>query len=165
MPSVSGPTGDDNAVNDSPVLGGGVAIEVDGSDPGAVDAGDVAFARMDLNRRQLVNLVHPNYFNVYTAITTVDADTVVVPAGGAGLRTFITDIFVQTNQTAALGSFTLTNDAGTTLFGPIELPDQTPFIFSPTTPLVNEAAADQVEFDKSPGEDDWEVWIAGYYAP
>jgi len=105
-----------------------------------------------------------DYFNVYTAITTVDVNTAVIPAS-AGNRIFITDIFVQTNQTLGLGSFTLTDDTGTTLFGPVELPDQTPFILHFITPLVNETANDQVEFDKTAGEDDWEVYLAGYYAP
>lgn len=160
-----GMAADDAVAVGNPVQMGGVAIEVDSSDPGAVAAGDAAYARMDLNRRTLVNPVHPNYFNVYTAITTVDSDTAVVPAGGTGLRTFITDIVIQSNQTAGLGSWTLTNDAGTAILGPLEIVDQVAFVAHFVTPLVNETANDQVEFDKTAGEDDWEVYLAGYYAP
>ena len=163
--SVEGPEADDEAAVGSPVLGGGVAIEVDKTDPGEVSAsGDAAFLRTDMNRRLLVNPVHPNYFNVKTSITTVDADTEVVPAK-TGMRAHITDIIISTKQTAAIGSFTLTNDGGTAILGPIEVVDQVPFIANFNTPLVNETANNKVEMDKTAGEDDWEVYLAGYYAP
>lgn len=109
--------------------------------------------------------IAPNYFNQKTTITTVDANTVVVTAGGAGLKIYITDIIIQTNQAAAIGSFTLTNDSGTAILGPLEVVDQVPFIAHFITPLVNDTADDQVEMDKTAAEDDWQVYIAGYYAP
>lgn len=163
---------DDVASVGAPVLGGTVAIEVDGSDPTAVAAADRAFLRSDLNRRLLVSNVHPNYFNQFTLITTADADTSVVDAV-VGMRAHITDIIIQTIQTAALGSFTLTNDAGTAFFGPIAVVTEAnagnavPGTFQThfNTPLVNETQNDQVEMDKTAAEDDWKVLISGYYAP
>lgn len=106
--------------------------------------------------------IHPNYFNAKTSITTTDADTAVVPAGGAGLKTFITDIVIET---ANAGAFTLTNDAGVAIFGPINIGAASPFIAHFSTPLVNDSANDQVELDKTAATDDWEIYIAGYYAP
>ena len=167
--SVEGLDADDGVAAGNPVQMGGVAIEVDSTDPGAVAAGDVGFVRTDLNRRVLVSPVHPNYFNQFTAITSTDADTAVVTAGGAGLRIFITDIVITTTQAATIGSFTLTNDAGTAILGPIPLDAANgrvgTFIAHFITPLVNETADDQVEMDKTAAEDDWAVYIAGYYAP
>ena len=107
---------------------------------------------------------HPNFFNQYTAITTVDADTGVVTAL-AGNRIFITDLIVQSNQTAALGSWTLTDAASVTMLGPLEIVDQVLFVAHFKTPLVNQTRNSAVHFDKTAGEDDWEVYIAGYYAP
>lgn len=105
---------------------------------------------------------HPTFFNQYTAITTADADTVVVTAL-EGHRIFITDIIIETS---AAGDFTLTNDAGTALLGPISLAAAgTPFIANFQTPLVNPTRGDQVELDKTAATDDWEIYLAGYYAP
>jgi len=106
---------------------------------------------------------HPNFFNQYTAITTADSDTAVVTAK-TDHKIFITDIMVLNKQTAAVGSFTLTKDDGTTLLGPISVVDNVPFSQHFQTPLVNDTKNDQVEFDKTGGEDDWEVYLAGYYA-
>jgi len=168
-----GPVADDVASTGNPVVMGGVAIEVDKTDPGEVTAAaDVAFARMDLNRRVLVNTTHPQYFNILTLITTADVDTAVV-AAVSGMRAHITDIVIATTQTAALGEFTLTNDAGTAIFGPIPVTTEGNggngiggiFKHNFNTPLVNETQNNQVEMDKSAGEDDWVVFLAGYYAP
>ncbi len=163
---------DDAASVGAPVLIGTVAVEVDGTDPTAVAAADRAFARSDLDRRLLVNNVHPHYFNQFTLITTVDADTAVVTAV-VGKRAHITDIIIVTTQTAGLGAFTLTNDAGTAILGPIPMVTEanagnavpSTFMAHFRTPMVNETPNDQVEMDKTAGEDDWKVYIAGYYAP
>ncbi len=132
----------------------------DSSDPGSVSAGEPGSIRLDRNRRQLVSGVHPNYFSVYTAITTVDNNTVVVPAA-AGLRIHITDMVVSSTT---IGQFTLTNDAGTALFS-ASMAANIALGVSFTNPLVNETANDQVEFDKTAADDDWRVWLGGYYAP
>ena len=105
---------------------------------------------------------HPNFFNVYTAITTVDADTEIVPALAAN-RIFITDLIIQSKQTAALGSWTITDAASVTMLGPLEIVDQVLFIAHFATPLVNQTRNSAVHFDKTAGEDDWEVYAAGYY--
>jgi hypothetical protein len=103
---------------------------------------------------------HPNMFNQYTAITDTDSNTAVVSAL-AGHNIYITDIVVETS---AAGDFTLTDDSGTALLGPISLGAAgTPFVANFTTPLRNSTKGDQVEFDKTGGTDDWEVYIAGYY--
>ena len=163
--SVRGDNPNDEPVTETrPVLVGGEAIEVDSTDPGAVAAAAAARLRTDLNRRLLVNPVHPNYFNVTTTITTADANTEVIPAE-TGMRAHITDIIIATNQTSGIGSFTLHDDAVLVLLGPIEVIDQVPFIAHFVTPLVNETANDNVEMDKTAGEDNWQVYIAGYYAP
>lgn len=166
--AVEGIAADDAVASGNPVQVGGVAIEVDGTDPGAVAAADLGFGRMDLNRRFLVSEVHPNYFSQFTAITIADANTAVV-AAVTGMRAHITDIVITTVQAAAIGSFTLTNDAGTAILGPIPLDAANgrvgTFIAHFNTPLVNETQNDQVEMDKTAAEDNWAVYIAGYYAP
>jgi len=156
-----GPIADDVAAAGNPVQIGGVAIEVDSSDPGSVAAADAAFLRTDLNRRLLVSAVHPNYFNVQTTITVQDLDTVVIPAGDAGLRTFITDMVITSGDIAVCE---LTDDAGTVIFGMIA-PANVPVVVHFSTPLVNETASNQVEFDKQATKDNWRVYLAGYYAP
>lgn len=114
------------------------------------------------NRIVLSPVGLPDYFNVATSITTNDADTVVIPAK-VDKRIFITDMVIDT---VSDGDFTLTNDAGATLIGPISLiAANGPFVVHFITPLVNEIQNDQVEFDKTAADDDWEVYLAGYYAP
>jgi hypothetical protein len=113
---------------------------------------------------QHVTVPHANYFNTFTVITTVDSNTVVVPAKD-GYQIFITDLIIVTTQAAAIGSFTITDDDGTALLGPIPLISNTPFIAHFQTPLVNETQNNQVEMDKTAAEDDWKIWVAGYYKP
>jgi len=89
------------------------------------------------------------------------------------MRAHITDSVITTTQTAALGGFTLTNDAGTAILGPIPVSTEGnggngvvgTFTAHFITPMVNETQNDQVEMDKTAAEDDWKVYIAGYYAP
>lgn len=104
--------------------------------------------------------IHSNYFNEYTAITTVDDNTAVVP-GKEGHRIFITDVCISS---ATAGGFVLTNDGGTILFGG-QCPINGSFTHSFLTPIVNETLGDQVEMDKDAADDDWDVFISGYYAP
>lgn len=106
---------------------------------------------------------HPNNFNQVTTITTTDADTVVVTAK-EGYRIFITDLIISAVTAAAPASFTLTNDAGTAILGPVSIGSDVPFVHSFAQPLVNETRNDQVEMDKSAADDDWQVFISGYYA-
>lgn len=106
---------------------------------------------------------HPNHFNQATAITVTDDDTVVVTAK-AGYRIFITDLIIVAVTAAAPASFTLTDDAGVTLLGPVSIGSDVPFIAHFQQPLVNETTNDQVEMDKSAADDDWQVFISGYYA-
>ena len=102
-----------------------------------------------------------DYFNVNTVITTVDDDTAVIPAGGEGLRTFITDMVITSGTD---GGFDLTNDDGVVIFSGADVLAKTPLVVHFVTPLVNEVANNQVEFDKSAAADDWTVYLAGYYA-
>lgn len=104
--------------------------------------------------------IHYNYFNQKTTITTADANTAVVAASSAG-KTHITDIVIVS---AGAGAFTLTNDAGTAILGPILVEASVPFIAHFCTPLVNETVNNQVEMDKTAAVDDWQVYLAGYYA-
>jgi len=108
-----------------------------------------------------VTIVPPNrYFNTATTITTADANTAVVAASAIG-KAHITDIVIVS---AGAGAFTLTDDAGTALLGPILVEASVPFIAHFGTPLINSTTNDQVEMDKSAGVDDWQVYLAGYYA-
>ncbi len=104
---------------------------------------------------------HSNYFNQNTDITTVDDNTVVVTAK-ADHRIFITDLVISSLTD---GTFTLTDDGGTVLFGPVKVLASSPLVKQFFTPIVNETKGDQVEMDKSAADDDWNVFISGYYAP
>jgi len=94
---VVGDVADDAADSGEPVKVGGVAVEVDGSDPGSVAEGDRAHFRTDRNRRQLVSQMHPNFWRVTGNYSAAQTDTSIKSAPGAGLSLYVTDVVLSTD--------------------------------------------------------------------
>lgn len=94
-----------------PVKVGGVAVNFDGTDPGAVAEADRSHFKTDLQGAQLVNISNPYYFQT-TLTWSAGATTggAIIGAPGASVSLYITDI--------QLSSLTLCNykfiETGTT---------------------------------------------------
>ncbi len=89
----------------------GVAVTMDGTDPGAVSAeNDAALFRTDPNRIQLVNQTHPRYFRASADYASAQTNTSVVASPGASLSLWITDVIISNGATA--GNITLLDGSG-----------------------------------------------------
>ena len=127
---------DGAAADGEPMLMGGVAIEIDGSSPGSVNAAEMAFLRTDLNRRLLVSNTHPFLWSANDNGATTETDTVIKTAPGAGLSLYITDIIYTA---AAAGTLTVSEDPGggseAVLLGPHQIAAAGGFTKSYGTPI------------------------------
>lgn len=93
---------------------GGIAVNMDGTDPLAVSAeGDAALLRSDPNRILLVNQTHPRFFRAAVDYASAQTNATVVAAPGAGLSLYITDIIISNGATA--GNITLLDGSGGSL--------------------------------------------------
>lgn len=94
-----------------PVKVGSVAYNFDGTTPGtAVAEGDRVNQIADVYGRQYVETAHPNYWSVSADYASAQTNTSVKAAPGAGLKLYITDIFLSNGATA--GNVTLLNGSG-----------------------------------------------------
>lgn len=92
----------------------GVAVQTDGTDPGAVSAeADAAALRTDMNRILLVNQTHPRGTTVSADYASAQTNTSVISAPGASLSIYITDIMLSNGATA--GNVTLLDGSGGTV--------------------------------------------------
>lgn len=92
----------------------GVAVQTDGTDPGAVSAeGDAAAVRTDVNRILLVNETHPRFWHVSADYASAQTNTSVKASPGASLSLYITDIQISNGATA--GNITLLDGSGGTV--------------------------------------------------
>lgn len=93
---------------------GGVAVNMDGTDPTAVSAeGDAAALRTDPNRLLLVNQTHPRFWHVSADYASAQTNVSVKAAPGASLSLYITDIQLSNGATA--GNVTLLDGSGGTV--------------------------------------------------
>jgi hypothetical protein len=93
---------------------GGVAVNMDGTDPSAVSAeNDVNALRSDPNRILLVNQTHPRFFRASADYASAQTNTTVVAAPGASLSLYITDVIISNGATA--GNITLLDGSGGTV--------------------------------------------------
>lgn len=90
--SAQGVAAHDASVSGNPVLIGGRASPIDGSDCGSVSEGDVSYIRTDLNGRVLVNTAHPNSWNNTDNQSSAQTNTALESAPGAGLSLYVTDV-------------------------------------------------------------------------
>lgn len=109
--TVQGKSAEDAAVPDAryPNMMGGIAKEQDGTDPGSVSAEDDAvMAAFDRNRRQFVNIVHPNLWRVATFMqaATPTGTPILKAAPGTDLSLYLTDLIVSVTGTAGDIKFT-----------------------------------------------------------
>ena len=94
--NTAGDIADDAPDSGNPVKVGGVAVETDGTDPTSVSAeGDRAEVRTDLNRRLLVNDMHPNSWSNNNNYAAAQTDTEIQATPGANLSLYITDIAIS----------------------------------------------------------------------
>lgn len=100
-----GTVADDATTPGAPVMVGGSAVAIDGTDPTAVAENDVARFRTDLNRRVLVSDIHPRLGTVNHEETSAQTNHELIAAPGAGLSIYITDIVVSNGATAGTVKF------------------------------------------------------------
>jgi len=102
-PGVVGTVADDATTPGAPVMVGGKAVAMDGTDPTAVAEADVAIARTTLDRRVLVTLEHPYSPDpVFHEETGAVTDHELIAAPAAGFRIHIDWITISNDGTAAL---------------------------------------------------------------
>lgn len=142
MPGIVGTVADDATTPGNPVMIGGKAVETDGTDPGQVSTeDDVAICRTDRQRRLLVNDICPYNWSVSADYSSAQTNTSVKASPGAGLKLYITDIFISNGATA--GNITLLNGSGGTVMfeaycainGGAVLNLRTPIVLSAATAL------------------------------
>jgi len=98
-----GTVADDATTPGAPVMVGGKAVAMDGTDPTAVAEGDAAIARTTLDRRALVTLEHPYSPDpVFHEETGAVTDHELIAAPAAGFRIHIDWITISNDGTAAL---------------------------------------------------------------
>lgn len=113
---VVGSIAHDTADAGNPVKIGAKAKNFDGSAPGTVVAEDDRVnAIADVYGRLFVETTHPNYWSVSADYGAAQTNASVKATPGAGLKLYITDIFVSNGAVA--GNITLLNgSAGTVMF-------------------------------------------------
>jgi len=99
-PGIVGTVADNATTPGAPVMVGGKAVAVDGTDPTAVSEDDVAILRTDLNRRLLVSDIHPGFGTFTATYTAAMTDAELVAAPGEGLSLHVTDIVISNGATA-----------------------------------------------------------------
>jgi len=107
-PGIVGTVADNATTPGAPVMVGGKAVAVDGTDPTAVSEDDVAILRTDLNRRLLVSDIHPGFGTFTATYTAAMTDAELVAAPGEGLSLHVTDIVISNGATA--GSVVIEED-------------------------------------------------------
>lgn len=118
--SVVGSVADDSPTPGNPITVGGLAKTPDGTDPGNVSAeDDVARFITDLNRRQYVNTLHPNFKHKHLDGSSAYTDETIAASPGAGFQLVITNIIGSTGAATALNFFL--EEGSTKIFGPIYL--------------------------------------------
>ena len=102
-PGVVGTVADDQTTPGAPVMIGGKAVAMDGTDPTAVAEADVAILRTTLDRRALVTQEHPYAMApAYHEETGAVTDHELIAAPAAGFRIHIDWITISNDGTAAL---------------------------------------------------------------
>lgn len=112
--TIQGTVAHDGAVAQNPVQ---IAGEARSTERAAVASADVARLVTDLVGK-LITLPYANPENMVSGATAAITDTTrtsVIAAGGAGVRTYVTQILV-TNSHATVGTFVLIEDGTTTLY-------------------------------------------------
>lgn len=111
VPNVTGNIAHDSADSGNPLKIGFKAKNFDGTAPGTdVAEDDRVDSISDPSGRQYVNDIHPNYWHVSADYGAAQTNTSVKAAPGAGLKLYITDIFISNGATA--GNVTLLNGSG-----------------------------------------------------
>lgn len=152
IPGIVGTIADDSTTPGNPVMVGGFAISTDGTDPGSVAEADVARFRTDLNRRLLVNTVHPRFGHKHLDGTAAYTDESLVADPGDGFQIIITHITFSSGEAVAINFFL--EEGSTKIFGPIYLegvagrgyvsgPIHLPVTASTAVTLTTSAANDQ----------------------
>jgi hypothetical protein len=120
LPGIAGTVADDAAESGNPVSVSGLAKSPDGTDPGNVSAeGDRAEFITDLNRRQFVNITHPQFKHKHLDGSSAYTDESIAAAPGAGFQIVITNIIASTGAATALNFFL--EEGASKIFGPIYL--------------------------------------------
>ena len=89
------------ALTDRPLILGGIAKAFDATAPGNVSAeDDIVRGIFDMNRRQYVNTVHPEFWSFHTdvaATATAISGKSIQAAPGANESIFVTDVVISTS--------------------------------------------------------------------
>ena len=168
--TVQGKSAEDAAVPDTryPNMMGGIAKEQDGTDPGSVSAEDDAVvAAFDRNRRQFVNIAHPNLWRAATfqQIASPTGTPVLKAAPGANLSLYLTDLIVSVTGTAGDIEFfeDITAGTPTSVIEKLYLGTDNPFTKEFITPLKLTANKDLGFQTNTMGRHS--INAAGYIAP
>lgn len=94
---IQGGVADDAVSAGNPVLIGALAKAYDGTDPGSVAEGDAVALIADLNRRQLVNTSHPNFWSGNENNSTAQTNNPIKGAPGAGLSLYLESLVMSTD--------------------------------------------------------------------
>ena len=111
LPGVAGAVAHDAVDSGNPIKVGGKAVAFDGTAPGTdVAENDRTDAKFTVDGRQFVETAHPNYFSASVDYAAAQTNATVKAAAGAGLKLYITDIYVSNGATA--GNITLLDGSG-----------------------------------------------------
>jgi len=94
---VQGAVADDAVASGNPLRIGAIAKAFDGTDPGSVAEADSVSLVADLNRRLLVNTVHPNYWSVNSNTSIAQTNTELKGTPGGSLSLFIQSAVLSTD--------------------------------------------------------------------
>jgi hypothetical protein len=111
--TITGTVADDATTPGAPVMVGGKAVAIDGTDPTTVSEDDVAIFRTDLARRLLISDTHPRFWHAAADYGAAQTNTSFKTAPGASLSIYITDITVSNGATA--GTIQLLDGSGGTV--------------------------------------------------
>ena len=115
-----GTVADDATTPGAPVMVGGSAKPMDGTDPGSVSAeNDVTRVITDMNRRLFVNTTHPRFGHKHLDGSSAYTDESIVADPGDGFQVVITNIIASTGAATALNFFL--EEGASKIFGPIYL--------------------------------------------
>ncbi len=139
--------------------------EQDGSDPGSVAEDDHAYVILDRNRRQFVNIAHPNLWRTATLmqLATPTGTPILKAAPGANLSLYLTDLIVSVAATAGDIKFTEDSAAPVDVIEKLYLATPVPFTKEFLTPLKLTANKNLCFQTNTMGRHS--ITAAGYIAP
>jgi hypothetical protein len=163
---VQGQIADDEVSAGNPIQTAGEAKAADGTDPGSVVESDNATIITDLNRSQLINTSHPNFWEQTENWTDSQTNNQLEVNPGAGLSLYVESVNVSAATPMEIEFVEDTAGAGTVILGPYYLPanGQLSYTFSPpikVTENVNFGFTSTVGGDDNPHT----VSATGYIGP